>query len=723
MNERPTLLKPVGPASLADEADFQLGGISVRPSLREVEAAGLRETLEPRVMQVLVALARANGAVVSRDELIRQCWGGRIVGEDAINRTVSKIRQLAELGGSNAFEIETIPRVGYRLRRREAAAAAPGLASAALSGESRIAQGALPHAAVAPAAGLQGSRSWRWIALAAAGIAAAAVLAAGLYFWLRPAPKWLVAESHLPFISTPLIERYPAIAPDGSMIAYSAGRFITDRQIFLRLLKGGDPIQLTHDAGDASAPSWSPDGKAIAYVLFQSKHPCRIMEIPVPAGQPRQIGQCRISERSSVAFAPSGHTLFFSDAPADGIGSRIFKLDLDNGRVSVVTHSEGVVVSDDSPSVSPSGDALLYYRSLGGTTSEVRSLSLADGADRRIAAFAIGDPSQTWSTDGQTIFLAYSNGNENSLWAYPKRGGAPQRIISTGEYIGRLSAGPNGLLALEMRYPGGQLVAVTPHSDQPPRPLDTSGLKTWCVDYSPDGTFLATGWRLNSWGIWISGKDGTLHQLVPLPGPACAIRWSPDGSRFAFIIPAGHGFDVPVMTRSGEPVARLHFDAEDSGVIDWAAGGKSILTAHQDAKGWRIWRTELANPTKSVPITPYGWMNPRVHGTMLFAEKDGLAGIWRIDGTTPTRVTDAPLPEAVDVYTIAGNRLVFADTTDPNNPSFSSVSINGGPKERLGPLQQGQVDFTFGVDPKSGAIVYTQYADDTDIGLLRLERR
>jgi hypothetical protein len=209
------------------------------------------------------------------------------------------------------------------------------------------------------------------------------------------------------------------------------------------------------------------------------------MEIPVPTGRPRQIGQCRISERSSIAFAPSGHTLFFSDAPADGIGSRIFKLDLDDGGVSAMTHSASVVVSDDSPSVSPRGDALLYYRSLGGTASEVRSLSLADGTDRRIAAFEIGDPSPTWSTDGQTIFLAYSSGNQNALLAYPARGGNPRRILSTGEYIGRLSAGPNGLLALEMQYPGGQLVAVMPHSDQPPRPLDTSGLKTWCVDYAP----------------------------------------------------------------------------------------------------------------------------------------------------------------------------------------------------------------------------------------------
>jgi hypothetical protein len=54
---------------------------------------------------------------------------------------------------------------------------------------------------------------------------------------------------------------------------------------------------------------------------------------------------------------------------------------------------------------------------------------------------------------------------------------------------------------------------------------------------------------------------------------------------------------------------------------------------------------------------------------------------------------------------------------------FSAVSVNGGPKDRLAPPPHGQVNFTFGVDPKSGDIVYTQMTDDTEIGLLRLVKR
>jgi len=54
---------------------------------------------------------------------------------------------------------------------------------------------------------------------------------------------------------------------------------------------------------------------------------------------------------------------------------------------------------------------------------------------------------------------------------------------------------------------------------------------------------------------------------------------------------------------------------------------------------------------------------------------------------------------------------------------FSAQNIYGGPKDRLARLPHGQSGFTFGVDPKSGAIVYTQGTEDFDIGLLRLVKR
>lgn len=101
---------------LAYAAPFRLGQMVVEPALcRVVMPGGDHESLEPRVMQVLVALAMANGGIVSRDDLLRQCWEGRIVGDDAINRVIVRLRKLVEKHGAGAARIETITKVGYRL--------------------------------------------------------------------------------------------------------------------------------------------------------------------------------------------------------------------------------------------------------------------------------------------------------------------------------------------------------------------------------------------------------------------------------------------------------------------------------------------------------------------------------------------------------------------------------------------------------------------------------
>src|SRR5438552_4047004 len=129
MNERFTHAAAIARIDLAHEPDFMLGPMEVRPSLREVGGDCHRESIDRRVMQVLVALARARGGVVSRDDLIESCWDGIVVGDDAINNCISRLRKAAETSGS-VFSIETIPRVGYRLRIPEIAGAKPSAASA-----------------------------------------------------------------------------------------------------------------------------------------------------------------------------------------------------------------------------------------------------------------------------------------------------------------------------------------------------------------------------------------------------------------------------------------------------------------------------------------------------------------------------------------------------------------------------------------------------------------
>ncbi len=164
------------PVDLAREPDFALGALQVRPSLRRVICNGREEAVQPRVMQVLVALARARGEVVSREELVETCWDGVVVGDDSITHSIAKVRQLADCGGAQAFELETIPRVGYRLR--VAAKAATDIA--------------------APKTSHGFPRPWRTYAAIASGVFLLAALAFAGWEFIRPgAPEPSIAV--LPF--------------------------------------------------------------------------------------------------------------------------------------------------------------------------------------------------------------------------------------------------------------------------------------------------------------------------------------------------------------------------------------------------------------------------------------------------------------------------------------------------------------------------------------------
>jgi DNA-binding winged helix-turn-helix (wHTH) protein/Tfp pilus assembly protein PilF len=100
---------------LAVAGEFELGGMRVIPAERAIVLDDERIELQPRVMQVLVALAQARPGVVSRDKLVEQCWDGRVVGDDALNRCILALRNLAKKRSPEPFTIETVPRIGHRL--------------------------------------------------------------------------------------------------------------------------------------------------------------------------------------------------------------------------------------------------------------------------------------------------------------------------------------------------------------------------------------------------------------------------------------------------------------------------------------------------------------------------------------------------------------------------------------------------------------------------------
>ncbi len=174
-----------GQIDLASAPPFRIGPMTAEPALRQVSTTTTSaETLQPRVMQVLVVLARANGAIVSRDALVRQCWEGRIVGDDSINRIISRLRRLADERAGGSFQIETVLKVGYRLIG-DVALVQPSVPPPLAFDTAHI-PGAALAAPIAPTAASprwQSSRLWF-----TAGVVGLVGLLALIVLWNRPQP-------------------------------------------------------------------------------------------------------------------------------------------------------------------------------------------------------------------------------------------------------------------------------------------------------------------------------------------------------------------------------------------------------------------------------------------------------------------------------------------------------------------------------------------------------
>jgi Tol biopolymer transport system component/DNA-binding winged helix-turn-helix (wHTH) protein len=689
--------RPCGPIRLAREADFRLGQLAVRPPLREVRTLGRREVLEPRVMQVLVTLARMKGYVVSREELIDFCWGGRVVGEDAINRTIGRLRRLAETF-EGAFAIETVARVGYRLSEVEAPAA------------TSITRPTTRGARVAVYAAL-------------AGLIAAHAIAAVLV-WRQIAPAHWSVESSKLLVSSDPIERHPAISPDGKTIAYAGGSDVFTRQIYLRSLAGGDPVELTNEPGDHTSISWAPDGGSLAYALFTPGQPCTLMVRPMRGGAARSLGRCQTDSRTEVAWARTGEALYFVDRPNASAPERIVKLEFASGRRTDLTHPPAGSLGDTDIGLSPDGRWMSFDRAPNQVIEAVMVRNLVTGEERMLGGLCAWLEAGGWTSDSRTILLAGRVNGDNVLWAYPLSGGPPLHVMSGPLDMGRVVTGPGDIAAVEVDTAVFNLASPPAAKGGAPQFLDTTNAMEGSPAFALDGTLAMVGERAGDFGLWIKRPGGDFRKLVTIHSSdePEGLSFSPDGTKLVFVTEVDSGTGLRIVGMNGQDLGRLRFAGSQVASPGWAPDGRSVIFAGRDAGGWRLWRVGTAPLGQPTPASNYGWLNVQVSGDALYGVRAGAAGVWRIDGT-PKRVTTLPLSAFPTAWAIAGDSIEYVDNVVGRTPRIMSQPIAGGPARLVAQAPGFDPDQGFAVDPRSGSIVYSaSRTDDTDLQILHLAR-
>jgi DNA-binding winged helix-turn-helix (wHTH) protein/tetratricopeptide (TPR) repeat protein len=101
--------------ALATHSRFRVGAMLVQPDRLIVSVDGRDIDLEPRMMEVLVALAEHAGEVVSSEQLLIEVWRGTFYGDNPVHKAIAYLRKIFGDDLKSPRYIETIRKRGYRL--------------------------------------------------------------------------------------------------------------------------------------------------------------------------------------------------------------------------------------------------------------------------------------------------------------------------------------------------------------------------------------------------------------------------------------------------------------------------------------------------------------------------------------------------------------------------------------------------------------------------------
>lgn len=93
---------------------FRFGDWQVSPATNSLSKGETRHQIEPRLMEVLAALCQRANRVISTEELLLQCWGATLYGDNPVHKTIAQLRRVLGDSAADARYIETIRKRGYR---------------------------------------------------------------------------------------------------------------------------------------------------------------------------------------------------------------------------------------------------------------------------------------------------------------------------------------------------------------------------------------------------------------------------------------------------------------------------------------------------------------------------------------------------------------------------------------------------------------------------------
>lgn len=482
-----------------------------------------------------------------------------------------------------------------------------------------------------------------------------------------------------------------AVSPDGRTLAIDL-----QGSIWTLPSTGGAARNLGDGFDDARQPSWSPDGRSIAFQGYRDGS-YDIWTIGVDGRGRRQLTSGEYDDREP-AWSHDGTRVAFAADRATAGNYDIWTVDVRSGEMRRITSD---AANEYMPTWSP-GDSAIAFISTRDGGQAVRAISLASGAERAVSAPDVRADAPSWGPGGRIVHHATGPGPTSSLQldgttltgdenAFPFRaswvsatdffytsdgkvrrrsipGGSARTIefsaslpVAPARYTRRVrdvdSRAPRRALGIVLPRisPDGGSVAFAALGDihtmrigaAPVRLTSDRFLDTEPA-WSPDGSRLV--WSSDRGGgllnLWIRDlRTGEDRQLTRLPTSAMGAAWSPDGTRIAFldVDAIWRRANVSVVDVASGEVTRIHPSSFGPGTPTWSPDGKRVAIAALAPYSTRF--REGTNQVLSIPAAPGAgeatWSTPAPHFSI--DSRVGAGPVWSPDGSRMAIVHDGVL--------------------------------------------------------------------------------